>query len=134
MREFTYLRDLLLGVKRDGNMLVSIFSFDDSKTVVSRGDVSANKGVEKLDIFGGVHVGMKFDITPSQTEYGATTTVVETTVVAGRAAIVITVFVWVCKNAEREEPVVENVPASWVSVPAEAEMEINPVTAVPEKP
>ena len=58
---------------------------------------------------------------------------VETTVVAGRAAIVMTVFVWVCKSAEREEPVVENVPANWVSVPAEAEMEIGPVTAVPEK-
>ena len=113
---------------------MSIFGFDDGKTVVSRGDVSTSKGVEELDVFGGVHDGMEFDITSSQTEYGATTTEVETTVVAGGAAIVITVFVWVCRNAEREEPVVEKVPASWVSVPAEAEMEISPVTAVPEKP
>ena len=29
---------------------------------------------------------------------------------------------------------VENVPVCWVSVPEEAEMEIGPVTAVPEKP
>ena len=68
LREFTYLRYLLFGVKRDGDMLVSIFSFDDGKTVVSRGDVSTGKGVEELDVFGGIHDGIECDMTPSQTE------------------------------------------------------------------
>ena len=124
LREFADLRYLLFSVKGDGDVLVSILCFDDSKTVVGRGDVSTCKVVKEFDIFGVVHDEIEFDMTPSQTEYGAAMTEVEVTVVARRGATVITVFVWVCRKAERDEPVVENVPASWVRVPAEAEMEI----------
>lgn len=110
LREFTNLRYLFIAIKGDGDVLMSIFCFDDCKTIVGRGDVSIGKGIEEFDIFGGVHGEIEFDITPSQTEYGAAMTEVERTVVAGRAEMVMTVFACVCRKAEREEPVVENVP------------------------